>query len=155
MSFLNREARRDGYGKEVCMWGSLQALPGQTPVNRDIILFIWNGRGEDDPVSRMNEGFRVVNIPQLYLYTTPGRYHKDMVNETHLYYNWEPELFDGNKRAQKGEPLLLGTMAALWGDANRAGTTEADLNERYLRLGAMVSEKTWGGRKEDGRNKAD
>lgn len=140
---------RDGYGKEVCMWGSLQALPGQTPVNRDIILFIWNGRGEDDPVSRMNEGFRVVNIPQLYLYTTPGRYHKDMVNETHLYYNWEPELFDGNKRAQKGEPLLLGTMAALWGDANRAGTTEADLNERYLRLGAMVSEKTWGGRKED------
>ena len=138
----------NGYGKEVYMWGSLEQLPGSTKVNNDITLFIWNSRGEDNPVNRMNEGFSVINIPQLYLYTTPGRFHKDMIREDYVYYNWEPELFDGGQRGEKGEPLLLGAMGALWGDENREGITEADLNERYLRLGAMVSEKTWGGAKE-------
>lgn len=138
----------NGYGKDVIMWGALGVFPVSSDVNKNIILEIWNGRGEDVPLERIADGFQVINLPQMYLYTTPGRYHKDMVREEYIYYNWEPELFDGNQRADKGEPLLKGAMAALWGDENREGITEADIHERYLRMAAILSEKTWGGLKE-------
>lgn len=139
----------EGFQKEVRMWGGLKLMGGSEGVNRDIVLYMWNCRTEEDLNARLNDGFHMINIPQLYLYTTPGRYHKDILRENYIYDNWEPELFDGGGRVEKGEPLLDGAAAALWGDSNRSGVTEADLNERYLRLAAMVSEKTWGGTKED------
>ncbi len=147
MNFM-QELLGEKYGKEVRMWGSLNNFPGNTQVNKDIIIEVWN-TSEESPLARIAEGFRVINIPQPYMYTTPGRYHKDMVNEAFVYYNWDPVIFNGNIRAEKGEPLLLGAKAVLWGDENREGITEADLNERYVRLAAMLSEKTWGGTKED------
>lgn len=140
------------HGKEVRMWGAMEALQGSTQVNNNIIIEIWNGRGEDNAQKRIDEGFRVVNIPQLFLYTTPGRYHKDMIREEFVYYNWDPMLFDGPNGGQRilaGEPAVLGAKAAVWGDENREGITEADLNERYLRVAAMLGEKTWGGTEED------
>lgn len=137
------------YGKEVRMWGGLKLMGGSADVNRDIVLEEWNSRYDDDAMARLADGFSVINVPQTYLYTTPGRYHKDMPNENYLFYNWDPTIFDGNNPTDKGNPQLLGAKAALWGDANRSGTTEADLHERYQRLCAMVGEKTWGGTKAD------
>lgn len=61
------------YGKEVRMWGGLKLMGGSEGVNTNIILDEWNVSTEDDPIARMNDGFRIVNIPQPYLYTTPGR----------------------------------------------------------------------------------
>ena len=139
----------DAYGKEVRMWGGLKLMGGSEGVNRDIVLSMWNCREEEDLNARLNDGFSLINVPQQYFYTTPGRYHKDMIREDDLYYNWTPEKFDGGGCVDKGEPLLKGASGALWGDANRSGTTEADLNERYLRAIAMMSEKTWGGIDED------
>lgn len=138
-----------GEQKEVRMWAGLKLMGGSQNVNRNIVLYMWNSSMEDDPAARLNDGFRLVNTPQPYFYTTPGRYHKDMIRENYLFYNWTPETFTETQRAEKGEPLLLGAMAELWGDSNRSGTTEADLNERYLRSAAMMSEKTWGGTKAD------
>lgn len=132
------------YGKTTRMWGALKLFPGNTEISPDnIILDIW-ATYEDDPVARLKEGFRVVNLPQPYLYTTPGRDHKDMIVEEWLYKNWDPTIFNGNIKAEVGEPLLLGAKAALWGDEFREGITEADLHERALRAVAMVAEKTWG-----------
>lgn len=70
-----------------------------------------------------------------------------MLNEAYVYYNWDPTKFTDSISADKGEPLLKGAMGALWGDENREGITEADLHERYLRLAAMVGEKTGAVRK--------
>ena len=139
----------DGYQKEVQMWGGLKLMGGSEGINRNIVLSMWNCRAEEDLNARLNDGFQLINIPQQYLYTTPGRYHKDILRENFIYYNWEPEVFDGGGRVEKGEPQFKGVLAALWGDSNRSGVTEADLNERYLRAIAMVSEKTWGGTKEN------
>lgn len=148
MNFMNDLLGQNGYGKEVRMWGALSLFPGNTEVSTDITLEIWNCT-EDDPIARINDGFHVINIPQPYLYTTPGRYHKDMIREQYVYDTWTPLKFNESKLAEKGEPMVKGAMAALWGDENREGITEADLNERYLRVAAMVSEKTWGGTKEE------
>ena len=133
------------YGKTTRMWGALKLFPGETEISPDnIILDIW-ATYEDDPIARMEEGFRVVNFPQPYLYTTPGRDHKDMIVEEWLFKNWDPTIFNGNIRAEAGEPLLLGAKASIWGDEFREGIVEADLHERALRSVAMVAEKTWGG----------
>ena len=141
--FLDELMRK--YGKTTRMWGALKLFPGETEISPDnIILDIW-ATYEDDPIARMSEGFRVVNLPQPYLYTTPGRDHKDMIVEEWLYKNWDPTIFNGDIKADEGEPLLLGAKAALWGDEFREGITEADLHERMLRSVAMVAEKTWGG----------
>lgn len=137
------------YGKTTRMWGSLKGFPGNTEISpENIILDEW-ATYEDDPLARMKEGFRVVNFPQPYLYTTPGRDHKDMIGEEWLFKNWDPTIFNGNIRADKGEPLLLGAKASIWGDEFREGMTEADTHERALRSVAMVAEKSWGGTAED------
>lgn len=138
-----------GYGKEVIIWGAFSQFQVSSTVPKDLTIALWNSGYEDDPMARLREGFSLINIPQPFLYTTPGRWHKDMVNETYVYYNWEPTRFTSGIKADDGEPLLKGAMAALWGDENREGITEADLNERYLRVGAMVAEKTWGGSAEN------
>jgi len=136
------------YGKELIIWGAFKQFPCSDTVSKDITLALWNnGTGsdaEDYAPDRLAEGFSVINIPQPFLYTTPGRYHKDMLNEVYIYYNWDPTKFTAGISADKGEPLLKGAMGALWGDENREGITEADLHERYLRLAAMISEKDWG-----------
>ena len=133
------------YGKTTRMWGALMLFPGETEISPDnIILDVW-ATYEDDPIARMEEGFRVVNFPQPYLYTTPGRDHKDMIVEEWLFKNWDPTIFNGSIRAEVGEPLLLGAKASIWGDEFREGIVEADLHERALRSVAMVAEKTWGG----------
>ena len=137
----------DKYGVEVEMWGALEVLQGNTTVNNNIILNMWSAT-EDSPTARLEEGFRLVNVPQTYLYNTPGRYHKDMIQENNLFYNWDPAIFSGGVKTDKGDPQVLGAKTALWGDENREGITEADLNERYLRAAAMVSQKTWGSNKE-------
>lgn len=137
----------DTYGVEVEMWGALQIIQGSTPVNNNIILNMWS-HSEDNPTARLAEGFRLINTPQTYLYNTPGRYHKDMIQENNLFYNWDPSIFSGGVKTEKGDPQVLGAKTALWGDENREGITEADLNERYLRAAAMVSQKTWGSNKE-------
>ena len=136
------------YGKELIIWGAFNQFPCSDTVSKDITLALWNnGTGsdaEDYAPDRLAEGFSVINIPQPFLYTTPGRYHKDMLNEVYIYYNWDPTKFTAGISADKGEPLLKGAMGALWGDENREGITEADLHERYLRLAAMIGEKDWG-----------
>lgn len=137
----------DKYDVEVEMWGALQIIQGSTPVNNNIILNMWS-HSEDNPTARLAEGFRLINTPQTFLYNTPGRYHKDMIQENNLFYNWDPSIFSGGVKTEKGDPQVLGAKTALWGDENREGITEADLNERYLRAAAMVSQKTWGSDKE-------
>lgn len=136
------------YGKELIIWGAFNKFPCSDTVSKDITLALWNNgtspEAEDYAPDRLAEGFSVINIPQPFLYTTPGRNHKDMLNEVYVYYNWDPTKFTAGISADKGEPLLKGAMGALWGDENREGITEADLHERYLRLAAMIGEKDWG-----------
>ncbi len=133
------------YGKTTRMWGSLKKFDGTTPISpENIVIDVW-ALADEDPIARLEEGFRVVNFPQPYLYTTPGRDHKDMIVEEWLFKNWDPTMFNANTRAEVGEPLLLGAKASIWGDEFREGVVEADLHERALRSVAMVAEKTWGG----------
>ena len=122
---------------EVEMWGAMEVLKGNTKVNNNIIL---NMRllQRTVRVQRLAEGFRLINVPQTYLYNTPGRYHKDMIQENNLsFYNWGSVCVQRRVKTDKGDPQVLGAKTALWGDEGTArGITEADLNEALSACGS-------------------
>ncbi len=146
-NFLDGIARK--YDKKLRVWGALRKFQGTTPISpENIELDMW-ATYEDDPLARLNEGFQLVNVPQPYLYTTPGRDHKDMVLEERVYKDWSPLVFNAGVEAQLGEPNILGGKAAVWGDEFREGMIETDLHERMLRAVAITAEKTWQARPMD------
>ncbi len=133
------------YGKTARIWGAQKMFPGNTYIDPSNFVIDFWATYEEDPLARLAEGYRLVNVPQTALYNTPDRDHKDMIGEEYLFKNWSVNIFDvtNNTAAMKGEPLLLGAKTALWGDEHKEGTLEADTHERMLRAIAMVSYKTW------------
>lgn len=134
-------------GKTLRTWGALSQFGGTTPVDKDIIFDEW-AQYESISEDRIKEGFRVVNVPQPFTYVTPGRNHKDIINEQHVFDHWDPTVFNLNYRNKKhaalhGEPLLLGAKGALWGDEHREGIEESDLYHRLEKSLAMIGFKTW------------
>lgn len=135
-------------GKTPRVWGSLRPFGGETMLPKETVIDVWNMHWED-PKARVEEGYKVVNVPQSYTYITPSRWHKDFMDTQYVYNNWEPVQFNGSTFLPLGEPNLLGGKMAIWGDESMEGIVEADLHERLLPAIATLSEKTWRGNKED------
>ncbi|EJT6498176.1 discoidin domain-containing protein [Clostridium perfringens] len=135
-------------GKTPRVWGSLKPFNGETMLPKDTIIDVWS-LGWEDPKARIDEGYKLVNVPQPYTYITPSRWHKDFMNTQYVYNNWEPVQFDGNISLPLGEPNLLGGKMAIWGDESMEGIVETDLHERLLPAVATIGEKTWRGNRED------
>ncbi|MDU3017624.1 MAG: discoidin domain-containing protein [Clostridium perfringens] len=135
-------------GKTPRVWGSLKPFNGETMLPKDTIIDVWS-LGWEDPKARIDEGYKLVNVPQPYTYITPSRWHKDFMNTQYVYNNWEPVQFDGNTSLPLGEPNLLGGKMAIWGDESMEGIVEMDLHERLLPAVATIGEKTWRGNRED------
>ncbi|MFA9493468.1 discoidin domain-containing protein [Streptococcus sp. E17BB] len=145
---LNELARE--HGKTLRTWGALSIFQGNTPVSKDIIFDEW-AQYESVSVDRINEGFRVVNVPQPFTYVTPGRNHKDIINEQYVFDHWKPYVFNldvasHQRQALEGEPLLLGAKGAMWGDEHAEGIEESDLYYRLEKSLAMIGFKTWNGK---------
>lgn len=134
-------------GKTARMWGALALFPGDTEIPTDIVIDHWT-TGEEDPVARMREGYKLVNVAQPYLYLTPGRWHKDFLNSEYLFKEWDPTMFSPTVKVDSGDPNLLGAKVAMWGDEALDGMLEADIAERVVRAAAILGEKTWGGTKQ-------
>lgn len=135
-------------GKTPRVWGSLKPFGGETMLPKDTIIEVWS-LGWEDPKARIDEGYKLVNVPQPYTYITPSRWHKDFMDTQYVYNNWEPVQFNGNTSLPLGEPNLLGGKMAIWGDESMEGIVEMDLHERLLPAVATIGEKTWRGNRED------
>lgn len=135
-------------GKTPRVWGSLKSFGGETMLPKDTIIDVWS-LGWEDPKARIDEGYKLVNVPQPYTYITPSRWHKDFMDTQYVYNNWEPVQFNGNTSLPLGEPNLLGGKMAIWGDESMEGIVEMDLHERLLPAVATIGEKTWRGNRED------
>ena len=135
-------------GKTPRVWGSLKPFAGDTILPKETVIDVWSLAWED-PKARIEEGYKIVNVPQPYTYITPSRWHKDFMDTQYVYNNWEPNQFNANTFVPLGEPNLLGGKTAIWGDESMEGIVEADLHERLLPAIATISEKTWRGNKED------
>ncbi|HFU4011595.1 TPA: discoidin domain-containing protein [Streptococcus suis] len=143
-TYLNElNALAKSKGKTLRTWGALSKFNGTTPVDKDIIFDEW-AQYESVSVDRINEGFKVVNVPQPFTYVTPGRNHKDIINEQYVFEHWNPTIFNFDyANALAGEPNLLGAKGAMWGDEHAEGIEESDLYYRLEKSLAMIGFKTW------------
>lgn len=135
-------------GKTTRVWGHIgDYLDGLDGVNtkelNDAVIDVWYV-GYENIQKRINEGYKIVNVNDSWLYGNPGRDGRDIVNSEYLYESWTPHLMSGYT-VKKGEPALLGAKTALWADINQMGVTERDIFERLIRAASVVAEKTWGG----------
>jgi len=139
-------------GKKARAWGSLSQFPGETPVDKDIVLNIWNN-GWHNPVAAVNDGFDVINTNDGLLYIVPyAGYYNDYLNTKLLYEKWEPNIFsinNPNLNLSEDNPHLLGGMFAVWNDMIGYGYTTFDVHERVRHAMPTLSQKMWSGKAEE------
>ncbi|WHY78401.1 NPCBM/NEW2 domain-containing protein [Neobacillus sp. WH10] len=142
-------------GKKARAWGSLSQFPGETPVDKDIVLNIWNN-GWHNPVDAVNDGFDVINTNDGLLYMVPfAGYYNDYLNTKLLYEKWEPNIFSINNpklNIAEDNPHLLGGMFAVWNDKIGYGYTTFDVHDRVRHAMPTLAQKMWSGKGEESFN---
>jgi hexosaminidase len=134
--------------KTVRMWGSLTKLKGNTRVNTDIVLDVWDNRWAN-PADMVKQGFRIINANDNLLYIVPkAGYFHDYLDTKLLYEQWEPSIFDFSDPAMNldpGNPHLLGGMFAEWNDKLGGIVSDADVQARVKPAMQTLGEKLWSG----------
>lgn len=132
-------------GKTARMWGSLKMFPGTTEVDKDIIVHAWSN-GWQDPVESINQGYKVINTLDSYLYMVPkAGYYRDYLDTQWLFNNWDPTYFGANLKVREGEPNLLGGMFALWNDMLGKKVSLPDVHDRVMSALPVMAHKLWRG----------
>lgn len=81
----------EGFGKQACVWGALTHAKGETPVKAEnVIMSAWyNGYAE--PKEMVKQGYKLISIPDGFLYIVPAAgYYYDYLNTEELYNSWTP-----------------------------------------------------------------
>lgn len=135
------------FGKQPLIWGSLTHAKGKQPVQSDnVIMYGWSN-GYANPSDMIDLGYRMVSIPDGYVYIVPSAgYYYDYLNTKMLYDNWTPAniggtVFEGDKLKQ-----IEGGMFAVWNDHPNNGITIKDIHHRVMHALPTMSAKTWDGK---------
>lgn len=133
------------YGKEPVIWGSLTFAKGDTPVRTEGVLMNSWSNGYADPKEMKDLGFKLMNIPDGWVYIVPmAGYYQDYLNIEKLYNEWTPVVM-GNVTFEERDPAVAGGMFAVWNDMIGNGVTVADVHHRILPAIQTLAVKTWDG----------
>ena len=134
----------EGFGKQACFWGSLTHAKGTTPVKSDnVIMSAWYN-GYADPKAMAAQGYKLISIPDGFLYIVPAAgYYYDYLNTKYLYENWTPAHV-GDVVFKEQDPAILGGMFAVWNDHVENGITTKDIHDRAFPAMQTLATKTWG-----------
>lgn len=134
-----------GYGKTARLWGSLNQMKGNTPVNLEgTVVSAWN-YGWMDMESALKSGAKVVNLCDCFLYIVPAvNYYHDFLDCQWLYENWTPEMMKPGHRIDR-HPNMLGAMFAVWNDRVGNGVSQQDVHVRTFPALQLLSDKLWKG----------
>ncbi len=130
-------------GKDVRAWGALTHAQGNTLVTVDnVTLNMWyNGYAE--PLEMKKLGYKQISTPDDWLYIVPAAgYYYDYLNTDNLYNDWEPRRV-GKVTYEKGDPIMLGGMFAVWNDIAGNGISEIDAHNRVFPALQILAEKMW------------
>lgn len=149
LQFMNTyDAFMKQHGKTVRMWGSLTKLQGNTRVNNDIVLDVWDNRWAN-PVDMVKQGFHIINANDNLLYIVPkAGYFNDYLDTRLLYEQWQPYIFDfanPGMNLSPGDPHLLGGMFAEWNDKLGSVVSDADVQARVTPAMQTLGDKLWSG----------
>lgn len=136
-------------GKNPRIWGSLRWLKGETPVtSENTTINAWS-KDWIDPVASLQEGFKIINTCDAYLYIVPAAgYYYDFLNTEWLYNNWRVGQVNHAESVPEGTPGLMGAMFAVWNDHCGNGITEQDVHVRAFPAAQVMAEKMWRGKNE-------
>lgn len=135
----------ESFGKRACVWGALSHAKGKTPVkSKDVDMWAWyNGYAKPDDM--IEQGYKLVSIPDRYVYIVPAAgYYYDFLNTEHLYNKWTPATI-GDTTFQEKHPAILGGMFAVWNDHAGNGITVKDIHYRVYPALQTLAAKCWDG----------
>ena len=139
------------YGKTPRLWGSLNVMKGNTPVDlKGKVVSAWNYDWMDVQTC-LYAGAKVVNLCDGLLYLVPAaHYYYDYLNYQWLYENWMPEMMrPEDPKMTVRHPNFLGAMLAVWNDHVGNGISQQDVHCRTFPGLQMVCEKMWKGENKD------
>lgn len=133
----------ESFGKQACIWGALTHAKGTTPVkSENVIMSAWyNGYAE--PKEMVKQGYKLISIPDGYLYIVPAAgYYYDYLNTEMLYKEWTPAHV-GNVVFEEKDPAILGGMFAVWNDHCGNGISTKDVHHRLFPGLQTLAVKMW------------
>lgn len=147
-AFTDRYIRfAEQHGKQACIWGSLTHAKGKTPVKVDDVLMYGWSNGYADPKEMIDMGYKMVSIPDGYVYIVPSAgYYYDYLNSQMLYEHWTPANIGG--RVFEGDTvknMIEGGAFAVWNDHPNNGITVKDIHHRVMDALPTMAAKTWSG----------
>lgn len=131
------------FNKQAVIWGALTHAKGDTPVKTDnVIMNMWHNPYAQ-PRDMAKLGYKMISIPDGLLYIVPAAgYYYDYLDIKRLYSKWEPR-FIGKEEFEKGDPLVLGGMFAVWNDHVGNGISEKDVHHRVWPAMQTLAVKMW------------
>ena len=133
----------ESFGKQAVAWGALTHANGETPVkSENVLMDIWYN-GYADPVEMKKQGFKLISIPDGWVYIVPAAgYYYDYLNCQWLYGVWTPAQIGGVKFEER-DPDIVGGMFAVWNDHCGNGITVKDIHHRLMPAMQTLSTKCW------------
>ncbi|MGL4853327.1 MAG: family 20 glycosylhydrolase [Phocaeicola sp.] len=131
------------YGKNPRLWGSLDHMKGETPVDLNgKVVNAWNS-GWMDMETILQMGGKVINTCDAYLYIVPAaHYYYDYLNGKRLYESWNPRITNGGREVEASEGIL-GAMFAVWNDKVGNGISQQDVHHRSFPALQVMSQILW------------
>ncbi|MEC3908873.1 glycoside hydrolase family 20 protein [Tamlana sp. 2201CG12-4] len=129
-------------GKTTRIWSGFEHMPGKTPIDKDIIIDMWE---TSDAQDKSNRGYKFINSSHYYTYIVPGAPYYG-VNNKFIYEKWTPEIFSDKKEQNllKGSSGLLGSKMHIWNDFGPLGYTTSEIARLSIPSILTFSEKMWG-----------
>jgi hexosaminidase len=136
----------EDHGKQACVWGSLTHAKGKQPVKvKDVLMYGWSN-GYADPREMIKLGYKMVSIPDGYVYIVPNAgYYYDYLNTEMLYDEWTPANIGGTVFTGDTIRQIEGGMFAVWNDHPNNGITVKDIHHRVMAALPTMAAKTWDG----------
>ena len=133
------------FGKQACIWGALTHAKGNTSVkSENVIMSAWYN-GYADPVDMIKQGYKLISIPDRYLYIVPAaKYYYNYLKTDFLYKEWTPAHV-GEVVFEEKHPSILGGMFAVWNDHAGNGISTKDIHDRTFPAIQTLSVKMWTG----------
>ncbi|KAJ4467635.1 glycoside hydrolase [Lentinula edodes] len=144
-------------GKSIRIWGTSEPSTTES-ISTNVTIQHWWFPGGSIPVQLMDQGYSIINSDQVFLYLdgkfSDGGQFPWTLNITKMWsgapdgQGWAPNIFsadDPTNNTSIENPLLRGSIMALWNDWGNNATTPLEVYYQLAQSLAVFAEKTWSG----------
>jgi hexosaminidase len=145
-------------GKSMRVWGTYEPSPTMS-ISQNVTIQHWNFPADSIPVQLMQQGYSIINSEMAFLYLDgktstadgqlPWELDQDLIwGGAPGGTGWAPNIFsqtDASNNTSADNPLLRGSIMALWNDWGNNASTQLEEYYQLARSFAVFAEKSWAG----------